>query len=142
MLNKNPDDPQRAFTQILKCAKPLWQRFYASAQNQTAKGLVFASNDIAYKTDLSFNNINNKLYLEIRFTPQTDDESISQRVQAIQGRHSELLTTINFEQESHFIRLRAKSALSPLSIPSYEVKILFEDLRSILDDDDFQQLIN
>ena len=141
MQNPQKSDEKRIFTRILKTAGPIWNRFQDDRSATTAKGLYFATDDTSHIVDLSYNDDVNRLYLELRLKPANNPETVCSRLINFQDRWASLLASVTYIREDHLIRVQAKTVLEPEHKPGIAVKAIFEDLKRVVNDPCFQQIL-
>ena len=141
MQNTQISEGKRIFTRILKSARPIWNRFEDDRSATTAKGLYFATDDTAHIVDLSYNDENNRLHLELRMKPTNNPETVCSRLVSFQDRWASLLASVTYVREDHLVRIHSKTFLEPEQKPGIAVREVFEDLKRIVSDPCFQQIL-
>lgn len=128
------------FPRILKTAARFWEAYDSDREAKVAQGLLDVG-DIVRPVDLSYNEKKHQLNLELRMKPSNSQNVVKERLVLSQDHWANLLASVTFEKEDHIVRIRAKTILDPAHNPDSAVKAIFEDLKSILIDPLFQQIV-
>jgi hypothetical protein len=134
------DSNSRYFLRILKSAGNLWTKYDENRQTKIARGLLGAG-DTARTADLSYNDERHQLNLELRIEPSNSPDIVKERLVLSQDHWANLLASVTFEKEDNIVRVCAKTILDPAQNPACAVKAVFEDIKRILIDPLFQQIV-
>jgi len=141
MPQPHRNDETRIFSGVLNDARKFWNQFNCDASAKTAQGLYPLANDTARVVDLTYNDQESRLRLELRLKPVHNPETVCSRLVHFQDRWSMLLASVTYDREDHFIRVQSKTVLDPTQQSGLAVRAIFEDLRRIVNDPCFQQIL-
>lgn len=137
---EQPDRNVKFFNLILKTAGMFCDLFDVDQSANTARGVFFATGELSQVIVLAYDEP--KLFLELRFKPSISPEIIRERFMNYLDKWASLLASVTYEKEDRVSRVRSKTALEPSQNPAHAVRTVFKDLKSIVGDEDFQQLLS
>lgn len=140
LQNEVPDNNAKFFMLILKTAELFWNQVDEDKSVKTARGLFFVADDETHIINLAYDD--RKLYLELCIKLSNNPSIIQERLMLNQDRWSSSLASVTYEKEDHILRIKAKTVLEPSQNPDFPVRAVFEDIKSLVSDDDFQQLLS